>query len=138
VWAIEVLWERLGLGPTLRPALAQQKGRVPYERALLAMTANRLCEPESKLGVWDRWLSRVYLPSCRGLKLPQMYEAMDFLHGQAEEVERASSVRFGFCKGGCWLYVFQQFINSPTHFLLREDYFPLTLTLSPIGVEGIK
>ena len=89
VWAIEVLWERLGLGPTLRQALAQQKGRVPYERALLAMTANRLCEPESKLGVWDRWLSRVYLPSCRGLKLPQMYEAMDFLHGQAEEVERA-------------------------------------------------
>ena len=89
VWAIEALWERLGLGPTLRQALAQQKGRVPYERALLAMTANRLCEPESKLGVWDRWLSRVYLPSCRGLKLPQMYEAMDFLHGQAEEVERA-------------------------------------------------
>ena len=89
VWAIEVLWERLGLGPTLRQALAQQKGRVPYERALLAMTANRLCEPESKLGVWDRWLSRVYLPSCRGLKLPQMYEAMDFLHGQAEELERA-------------------------------------------------
>ena len=89
VWAIEALWERLGLGPTLRQALAQQKGRVPYERALLAMTANRLCEPESKLGVWDRWLSRVYLPSCRGLKLPQMYEAMDFLHGQAEELERA-------------------------------------------------
>ncbi|MBU4355616.1 MAG: IS1634 family transposase [Proteobacteria bacterium] len=89
VWAIEALWERLGLGPTLRQALAQQKGRGPYERALLAMTANRLCEPESKLGVWDRWLSRVYLPSCRGLKLPQMYEAMDFLHGQAEEVERA-------------------------------------------------
>jgi hypothetical protein len=41
------------------------------------------------LGVWDRWLDRVYLPSCQGLKLPQMYEAMDFLHGQAEAVERA-------------------------------------------------
>jgi hypothetical protein len=89
VWAIEALWERLGLGPTLRQALARQQGSVPYERALLAMTANRLCEPESKLGVWDRWLSRVYQPSCRGLKLPQMYEAMDFLHGQAEEVEKA-------------------------------------------------
>ena len=89
VWAIEALWERLGLGPTLRQALARQQGSVPYERALLAMTANRLCEPESKLGVWDRWLSRVYQPSCRGLKLPQIYEAMDFLHGQAEEVEKA-------------------------------------------------
>ena len=41
------------------------------------------------MGVWDRWLDRVYLPSCQGLKLPQMYEAMDFLHGQAEAVERA-------------------------------------------------
>jgi hypothetical protein len=89
VWAIEALWERLGLGPALRQASAWQPGRVPYERALLVMTANRLCEPESKLGIWDRWLSRVYLPSCRRLKLAQMYEAMDFLHGQAEKVERA-------------------------------------------------
>jgi hypothetical protein len=30
----------------------------------------------------------------------------------------------------------KQFINSLTHFLLRENYFPLTLTLSPIGGEG--
>ena len=26
--------------------------------------------------------------------------------------------------------------KSLKHFLLREDYFPLTLTLSPIGGEG--
>jgi hypothetical protein len=32
----------------------------------------------------------------------------------------------------------QQFINSLTYFELREDYFPLTLALSPIGGEGIK
>ena len=36
------------------------------------------------------------------------------------------------------LYIVQQFINSLTDFLLREDYFPLTLTLSPIGGEGKK
>ena len=34
--------------------------------------------------------------------------------------------------------IVQQFIKTLTHFLLREDYFPLTLTLSPIGGEGIK
>jgi hypothetical protein len=28
------------------------------------------------------------------------------------------------------------FINTVTYFLLREDHFPLTLTLSPIGGEG--
>ena len=60
-----------------------------YERALLAMTANRLCEPESKLGVWDRWLSKVYLPSSDGLDLDQMYEAMDVLYYNAAGVERS-------------------------------------------------
>jgi len=85
---IETLWERLGLKKALI-AIEQSAGvRAPYERALLAMVANRLCEPESKLGVWDRWLSTVYLPSCADLKLRQMYEAMDLLHSHIDEVEK--------------------------------------------------
>ena len=76
---IESLWERLGLKKIFTDILKAKKLRSPYERALLAMTANRLCEPESKLGVWDRWLSKVYLPSCNELKLKHMYEAMDLL-----------------------------------------------------------
>src|SRR5210317_1788774 len=52
------------------------------------MVANRLCEPESKLGVWDRWLSKVYLPSCQSLKLEQMYEAMDLLYEHRQQVEK--------------------------------------------------
>ena len=51
------------------------------------MTANRLCEPDSKLGVWDRWLSRVYLPSCQCLQLQHMYEAMDLFYDHAQEIE---------------------------------------------------
>jgi transposase len=86
---IETLWERLGIGGTLRE-LAQKSGcHVPYERALLAMTANRLCEPESKLGVWERWLKKVYLPSCQELKRAQMYEAMDLLQAHSQQVEEA-------------------------------------------------
>jgi len=86
---IQALWERLGIGKILRE-IAQQSGcHVPYERALLAMTANRLCEPESKLGVWDRWLKKVYLPTCQELKLAQMYEAMDILQAHSEKVEEA-------------------------------------------------
>ena len=88
-YLIEALWERLGIGPALRAAAEADSCRVPYERLLLAMTANRLCEPESKLGVWDRWLSKVFMPTCEGLKLPQMYEAMDLLHRHAEEVEKS-------------------------------------------------
>ena len=89
VYVIEALWERLGVGPVLRNIERKEKIRVPYERALFAMTANRLCEPESKLGVWDRWLSRVHLPSASSLKLPQMYAAMDLLRRHAEEVEES-------------------------------------------------
>jgi len=89
VVVIEALWKRLGIGEILREKLRKRKRALEYERALLAMTANRLCEPESKLGVWDRWLSKVYLPSCEGLLLRQMYEAMDFLYAEASAVEEA-------------------------------------------------
>jgi hypothetical protein len=85
---IEALWERLGLKKTLEEVAKGAGAKIPYERALLAMVANRLCDPESKLGVWDRWLSTVYLPACQDLKLRHMYEAMDLLHAHAEQVEK--------------------------------------------------
>lgn len=88
-FVIESLWDRLGLKKTLADIVEAKGLRIPYERALLAMTANRLCEPTSKLGVWDRWLSTVYMPSCNGLKLKHMYDAMDLLHEHAEDVEKA-------------------------------------------------
>lgn len=56
----EILWERLGIGPALRKVMTESRCDLEYEKALLAITANRLCEPESKLGVWDRWLSKVW------------------------------------------------------------------------------
>jgi hypothetical protein len=52
------------------------------------MVANRPCEPNSTLEVWDRWLPTVYLPSCWDLKLEQMYEAMDVLYEHGVEVEK--------------------------------------------------
>ncbi len=88
VYVIEALWERLGIGKVLRQMAGQKKNeKALYERALLAMVANRLCEPKSKLGVWDRWLEKVYLPSCNGLKLDHMYKAMDFLNDNIDNVE---------------------------------------------------
>jgi transposase len=88
VLVIEALWKRLGIGKELRDICKAKKIKVPYERALFAMVANRLCEPESKLGVWDRWLSKVYLPSCESLKLEQMYEAMDLLYDHRQQIEK--------------------------------------------------
>ena len=89
ILVIQTLWERLGIGKTLRSLLKKRKCSTAYDQALLAMTANRLCDPESKLGVWDRWLEKTYLPGCKGLKLRHMYEAMDFLHAHIPEVEEA-------------------------------------------------
>ena len=64
VWVVEALWERLAIGPTLRRVLGEG---ARLERALLAMTANRLCDPQSKLGVWERWRETVYLPGSERL-----------------------------------------------------------------------
>lgn len=89
VVAIEALWEKLGIRAVLQEISRKRGVKVSYERALFAMTANRLSDPESKLGVWDRWLTKVYMPSCNGLKLAQMYEAMDLLYAESTEVERA-------------------------------------------------
>lgn len=52
------------------------------------MVANRLCEPKSKLGVWDRWPQKVYMPSCDSLKLEYMYEAMELFYEHTEELEK--------------------------------------------------
>ncbi len=85
VQVVAELWERFGIGKTIRSSM--KKKQVPYDKALLAMVANRLCTPESKLGVWDRWLETVYLPECSDFKLRQMYEAMDILYEHSEQIE---------------------------------------------------
>jgi transposase len=84
----ESFWHKLGIDQLIMSICKKNKLRAPYERALLAMVANRLCEPDSKLGLWDRWLAGVYLPSCWDLKLEQMYEAMDLLYDHAQEIEK--------------------------------------------------
>jgi hypothetical protein len=89
VWMAEALGDRLQIGLTLRTLVRQQRVSPSSERALFATTANRLDTPCSKLGVWERWLQTVYLPSCQGLTPDQMYEAMDFLHRNAAAVEHA-------------------------------------------------
>lgn len=89
VLVIEALWERLGIGPALREAVHQANCKLVYERALLAMTANRLCQPESKLGTCERWLPEVFLPTCDGFDPNHFYQAMDVLFSRSESVERA-------------------------------------------------
>jgi transposase len=83
----EALWKRLGLDSLLEELCRKSRRSAPLDRAVFVMVANRLCEPHSKLGVWERWLPKVYLPWCWELELRHFYEAMDLLLEHIAQVE---------------------------------------------------
>jgi hypothetical protein len=87
VHVVEQLWTRLGIGAAIAGRLATDERRAPHAAALLAMTAQRLARPGSKLACHERWLERVWLPAAMGLALDQLYRALDVLaeHGDAIE-----------------------------------------------------
>jgi Transposase DDE domain len=86
---VEQLWVRLGIGRAVATRLAAEERRAPHEAALLAMTAQRLARPGSKLACHERWLDRVWLPAARGLALDQLYRALDILAEHGEAIEQA-------------------------------------------------
>ena len=105
VHVVTELWARLGIGQAIAARLAADDRRAPHQAALLAMTAQRLARPGSKLGCHERWLERLVgldgvgapspnptdqrLPPARDLALDQLYRALDILaeHGDAIEEE---------------------------------------------------
>jgi transposase len=60
VWALDCLWAELGFD-RIAQAFAQEARTTDYEQMIKAMVFNRLCEPDSKLGVL-RWLQTVAIP----------------------------------------------------------------------------
>jgi hypothetical protein len=89
IHVVEQLWTRLGIGRAIAGRLAAEERHAPHEAALLAMTAQRLARPGSKLACHERWRKRVWLPEARDLALDQLYRALDILaeHGDAIEQE---------------------------------------------------
>ena len=83
------LWDKLGIGEAIKKQVREKKLWAPHEAALLAMTAQRLDRPGSKLACHERWLDRVWLPEAKDLGLSQLYRALDLLaeHGDAIEEE---------------------------------------------------
>ena len=61
VWALDQLWRELGFD-ALAGVFRKARYTNPVEHALRVMVFNRLCDPESKLGVL-RWLQTVSLPA---------------------------------------------------------------------------
>jgi hypothetical protein len=60
VWALTELWNELGFG-ALRKLFLRTRHAIDIEALIRAMVLNRLCDPDSKLGVL-RWLETVTLP----------------------------------------------------------------------------
>ena len=60
VWALNELWESLGFGE-LRRVFRKTRHSIDVEALVRVMVFNRLCDPESKLGVL-RWLETVAMP----------------------------------------------------------------------------
>ena len=55
-WALDALWERLGIGPAARGLVKGRRLDPQAERVLFALTANRALAPSSKLAA-ARWTS---------------------------------------------------------------------------------
>src|SRR5438105_10207400 len=89
VHVAEALWARLGIGEAIRAKLDERRLTAPHATALLAMVAQRLDRPGSKLACHERWLDRVWLPEARDLGLHQLYRALDLLAEHGDAVEQA-------------------------------------------------
>jgi len=95
VFALHELWKDLGFDRALKRALRSGRREIDAEALIRAMVFNRLCAPDSKLGVL-RWLDTVAMPAMPETATHQhLLRAMDALMVQAEvvEMELAKQIR---------------------------------------------
>jgi len=87
VWALDALWHELGFD-SLAAVFRRARFTNPVEHAIRVMVFNRLCDPDSKLGVL-RWLTSVSMPGIDGDKLThqQLLRSMDALMDHQGAVE---------------------------------------------------
>lgn len=87
VWALSELWQELGFDG-LRRVFRRTRHTIDVEALVRIMVFNRLCDPESKLGVL-RWLETVGLPglSIEAVDHQHLLRAMDALVTHQAEVD---------------------------------------------------
>lgn len=87
VWVLDQLWRELGFD-ALNGVFRKARYTTPIEHALRVMVFNRLCDPESKLGVL-RWLETVSLPEVDAASLThqQLLRSMDALMDHQSSVD---------------------------------------------------
>ena len=87
VWALNELWESLGFGE-LRRVFRKIRHSIDVEALIRVMVFNRLCDPESKLGVL-RWLDTVAMPGVEveSITHQHLLRSMDVLVDHQAEVD---------------------------------------------------
>jgi len=117
VWALDQLWRELGFDG-LSAVFRRARFTNPVEHALRVMVFNRLCDPDSKLGVL-RWLQTVSMPGVDTAKLThqQLLRSMDALMDHQDAVDE--------CVGG---------LLRP---LIDDDLSVVFYDLTTIRTEGL-
>jgi hypothetical protein len=87
VWTLNELWKSLGFDG-LRRVFGKTRHAIDVEALLRVMVFNRLCDPESKLGVL-RWLETVAMPGMDTAAITHQHllRAMDALEDHQGEVD---------------------------------------------------
>ena len=88
VWALTALWNSLGFDQ-LRKIFRRTRRVIDVEALVRVMVLNRLCDPDSKLGVL-RWVETVALPGvfAQSIEHQHLLRAMDALVDHRDEVEQ--------------------------------------------------
>jgi transposase len=91
VWALSELWQALGFD-RLRTLFRRSRHAIDVEALVRVMVFNRLCNPDSKLGVL-RWLETVSMPglSAEPIEHQHLLRAMDALVAQQAGVDKVVS-----------------------------------------------
>ena len=91
VWALTELWNELGFAQ-LRQTFRRTRHSIDVEALLRVMVLNRLCDPDSKLGVL-RWLETVSLPgiAIEEIEHQHLLRAMDALIDHQDAVDQVVS-----------------------------------------------
>jgi hypothetical protein len=87
-WLLTALWQELGFGEALRRLLRRAHPSFDAERLLRVMVFNRLCDPESKLGIL-RWLEGALVPGVvpETVTHQRLLRTMDTLVEHGDELE---------------------------------------------------
>jgi len=87
VWTLTEIWKELGFSD-LRRVFRRTRHSIDVEALIRIMVLNRLCDPDSKLGVL-RWLQTVALPDIdvKALTHQHLLRSMDALMDQQEAVD---------------------------------------------------